>query len=111
MAGVGRCSRAVIAAPPELGTTRKLVETRIIPMNHPSRTSRQFSLVDFKSIAQGVDLPEKPVRHQVRGAEWTFHRDWGRSDHWERPLTPGSRPTTPVSRPATPGNRIVRDIP
>ena len=131
MAGVGRCSKAVIAAPPDLGTTRKLVETRIIPMNHPSRTSRQFSLVDFKSIAQGVDLPEKPVRHQVRGAEWTFHRDWGRSDHWERPLTPGSRPTTPVapgsrpttpaapgsrrttpgSRPATPGNRIIRDIP
>jgi hypothetical protein len=121
MAGVGSCRKSVVAAPPDLSTTRQLVETRIIPQNHPTRSHRTFSLVDFKAIAQGVDLPEKPVKHQVRGAEWTFHRDWGRSDHWERPLTPGSRPTTPMSpgsrpttpgsRPATPGNRIVRDIP
>ena len=121
MAGVGSCRKSVIAAPPDLGTTRKLVETRILPQNHPTRSHRTFSLVDFKAIAQGVDLPAKPVKHQVRGAEWTFHRDWGRSDRWERPPTPGSRPTTPMSpgsrpttpgsRPATPGNRIVRDIP
>jgi len=121
MAGVGSCRKSVIAAPPDLSTTRKLVETRILPQNHPTRSHRTFSLVDFKAIAQGVDLPAKPVRHEVRGAEWTFHRDWGRSDRWERPPTPGSRPTTPMSpgsrpttpgsRPATPGNRIVRDIP
>ena len=95
MEGVGRHQKVVVAAPADLSTTRT-IQTRILPMNHPTRSVRQFSLLDVKALAASLDAdpPDQPVKPQSRGATRRFHEDWGRTDTPPRPATPGSRPTS-----------------
>ena len=131
MAGVGRCSKAVIAAPPDL---RDDAETRR-DADHPDeppftniaavlarRLQVDCSGRGFAGEARAapgprrrVDLPQGLGAQRPLGAaadaRVAADDAGGARVEPTTPAAPGSRPTTPGSRPATPGNRIVRDIP